>query len=410
MVVPAIPTRSREWTPVLTGLRADLLDCMQVNLAALADRAYRPGAHLELGASLRFHITAGPAGTPAVTASVEQRLTEAGDLLGLRVTRRWDDVPGTRLRELLAEHSPLYVVADTFTMSWLPYAGNQHMQHSFLLVDADDPCVLVDGYHNSTQWGDARPGTWRMPAAQFDAAVPRATAMAVAAGGAPTLDRPTVLRDNASALRAEADQIEDYLAAVRRRAGEAQAATQLVLDVWLLGRSRALHAAWLANDPTTADAAREAAARADDWLALASQSYVAMRRVHRGGAFPAPVLDQLDGLLRGEVAFADGLADTGRVPPQSAPTAESNRIRGVLADEVRAALGVGPEVPVDDRPLRTLPGFNSFRLVEVIERAEARLRVELDPDDLTGTALHDLDSLGAVFDRARAATQRVSGR
>ncbi|WP_307961756.1 hypothetical protein [Salinispora arenicola] len=182
--MPAIPTRSREWTPVLTGLRAELLDCLQVNLAALADRAYRPGAHLELGASLRLHI-AQPAGTPAVTASVEQRLTEAGDLLGLRVTRRWDDVPGTRLRELRAEHSPLYLVADTFTMSWLPYAGNQHMEHSFLLVDADDPCVLVDGYHNSTQWGDARPGTWRMSAAQFDAAVPRATAMTVAADRGP---------------------------------------------------------------------------------------------------------------------------------------------------------------------------------------------------------------------------------
>ncbi|SCL54516.1 phosphopantetheine-binding protein [Micromonospora peucetia] len=406
VVVPAVPTRSREWTPVLTGLRADLLDCVQVNLAALADRAYRPGAHLALGATLRFHTAEGPAGAPAVTASVDQRLAEAADLLGLRVTRRWDDVSGARLRELLAEHSPLYVVADTFTMSWLPYAGNQHMEHSFLLVDAGEHCVVADGYHNSTQWGDARPGVWRMSAADFDAAVPHATAMTIAAEGAPVLDRAAVLRDNAAALRAGADRIEGYLTAVRQRAGEPEAAAQLVLDVWLLGRSRALHAAWLAGEADAADAAREAADRADAWLALAGQSYVAMRRVRRGGVFPAPVLDQLTGLLRGEVA----LAGAGSEPPHGGPVADPDRIRAVLADEVRAVLGVGPEVPVDQRPLRTLPGFNSFRLVEVIERAEARLGVELEPDDLTGPALHDLDSLGAVFDRARPATQGVSGR
>lgn len=412
VTVPAVPTRSRDWTPVLTGLRADLLDCIQVNLAALADRAYGPGTHLALGATLRFHTAEGPAGTPAVTASVEQRLAEAADLLGLRVTRRWDDVPGARLRELLAEHSPLYVVADTFTMSWLPYAGNQHMEHSFLLVDAGEHCVVVDGYHNSTQWGDARPGTWRMSAADFDATVPRATAMTVAADGAPVLDRAAILRNNAAALHAEADRIEDYLAAVRQQAGDREAAAQLVLDVWLLGRSRALHAAWLADHTTTADAVQEAAERADAWLALAGQSYVAMRRVRRGGVFPTPVLDQLAGLLRDDVTLAVRLAGAGGgpVPPQSGRAADPGRIRTVLTDEVRTVLGVGPEVPVDGRPLRTLPGFNSFRLVEVIERAEARLGVELDPDDLTGAALHDLDSLGAVFDRAHPTARAVSGR
>lgn len=245
-----------------------------------------------------------------------------------------------------------------------------------------------------------------MSAADFDAAVPHATAMTIAAEGAPVLDRAAVLRDNAAALRAGADRIEGYLTAVRQRAGEPEAAAQLVLDVWLLGRSRALHAAWLAGEADAADAAREAADRADAWLALAGQSYVAMRRVRRGGVFPAPVLDQLTGLLRGEVA----LAGAGSEPPHGGPVADPDRIRAVLADEVRAVLGVGPEVPVDQRPLRTLPGFNSFRLVEVIERAEARLGVELEPDDLTGPALHDLDSLGAVFDRARPATQGVSGR
>ncbi|MFI5844836.1 phosphopantetheine-binding protein [Catenuloplanes sp. NPDC051500] len=404
VVVPAVSTRSREWTPVLTGIRAELLDCLQANLAVLADHAYRPGAHLALGAAPRFHCATGAAGV-AVTASVEQRLSEAAALLGLRSAQRWDDVSGPRLRALLADHSPLYVVADTFTMTWLPYAGNQHMEHSFLLVEAGEHCVVVDGYHNSTPWGDARPGTWRMPAAAFDAAVPRADAMTIVAGGAPVLDRAAVLRDNAAAARADAGRVEGYLTAVRSRADDPDGAAQLVLDIWLLGRSRALHAAWLADDPATAGAAREAAERADAWRALAGQSYVAMRRVRRGGAFPGHVLDQLTGLLSDEGALAGRLA-----VPSGGPAADPGRIRETLAEEVRAALGISPDTPVDGRPLRALPGFNSFRLVEVIERVETRLGVELDPDELTGAALHDLDSLSAAFGRARPAAQEVPGR
>ncbi|BCJ67438.1 acyl carrier protein [Polymorphospora rubra] len=417
-----MPTRSREWTPVLDGLRADLLDCLQVNLAAVADRAAGPGAHLALGAPLRFVTTAGPLGLPVLTASVERRLDEAAGLLGLRVDRRWTGVSGADLRELARDHGPLYVVGDAFTMPWLPYAGHEHMEHSFLLADAGPQCVVADGYHNSTRWGDARPGVWRLPAADLDAAVPAATAMTLTVAAAPEVDRAAVLRENAADLAAAQTAVDDYLDRIRARAGEPAVAAQIVLDVWLLGRSRALHAAWLAATAThppdaaatdpPGDRTGELAAHADSWLALAGQSYVAMRRAARGGAFPAAVLDRYAELLHTDVVLAGRLVAGAAAPPPSAdgvvgPAAvDPARIRAVLAAEFGAVLGLEPEA-VAGRPLRELPRYNSFRLVDVIERAEERLGVQLDPDDLTVTALRDLDSLCGVFGRARPVPEGV---
>ncbi|GIE90976.1 acyl carrier protein [Actinoplanes regularis] len=402
---PPVPTRSRDWTPVLAGLHADLMDCIQVNLAAFADRAHGAGTHLALGALLRFDTVPGPGGVPIVGATVEQRLAEAADLLAVRVDQRFDDVTGARLREISAGSAPLFVVADAYTMSWVPYAGHQHMEHSFLLLAADGPVLVGDGYHNATPWGDIRPGVWRLPAAGFDDAVPRATAMTLTAAAPPVLDRAAVLTENAVAMSAATGRIDRYLAALHEHREEPETAARLVLDVWLLGRSRALHAAWLGTYPEV-DAAGQASAQAESWSALAAQSYVAMRRASRGGAFPTAVLDRLGELLHEDVALARRLAGgdpaTG-TPAGAGSTGDPDGTRAVLAEELAAVLGLGAGL-LDGRPsLRSLPGFNSFRLVEVIERVEARLRVTLDPDELTGAALHDLDTLTVLFDRARSA-------
>jgi len=72
-------------------------------------------------------------------------------------------------------------------------------------------------------------------------------------------------------------------------------------------------------------------------------------------------------------------------------------------DAVRAAvlLAVQEVLHIDEptvlaaQTLRALPNYNSFRLVDIIERVETRLNVELD--DLTPQALRDIDSLCAAF-------------
>jgi acyl carrier protein len=348
------PVQSRDavWSPVLAGIRADALDCLQANLAVVADRALGPGAHLALGAPLDLRWTVADTGIPAVTADLDVRLAEAARLLGIRVTDRGDRLAG-----------PAYVVADAYEMSWLPYAGREHLEHSFLAVPGRPGTVtVVDAYHNDTRWGSARPGVWRLPEAE----VPTGTVLTLAVEPVPAPDPAAVLAANATRLAAA--DAPGYLAAVRAATGRPGAIEQLVLDVWLLSRSRLLHAYWLGEDAP------------QDWLTLGSHLYLAMRR---GKPTPAPLVDELDRLLAAE-----------RTSPLG-PLA-------VVEATLRDVLGVGPDVPVADRPLRELPNFDSFRLVEVVTRLEGRFGVELEADQLAPDNLRDAGSLAGLFGRVGA--------
>jgi hypothetical protein len=70
-----------------------------------------------------------------------------------------------------------------------------------------------------------------------------------------------------------------------------------------------------------------------------------------------------------------------------------------VTEAVRGSLLLG------DRPirgvdmLRALPGFNSFRLVEMIDRIESDLGVEL-PAEVGAGDLRDVDGLCRLFTRA----------
>ncbi|KAA2261400.1 acyl carrier protein [Solihabitans fulvus] len=371
-------TYDRLWSPVLETLRADALDCVQANLAAVADRHNGSGAHLALGSALRFETEPGQDGAPQVASSVPYRLAAAHDLLGLRVAKRFDDVDGAALRELVGEHGPLYVIADAHTLAWTPYAGQQHTEHTFLLSASD---TVVDAYHDETPWGSCRPSVWRLSPTDFDAMVPSATVLLLATE--PVTARPGALADNARALADAVPDIDAYLAANR-------GSDQLVLDVWLLGRSRLLHAAWLGGNA-------EADAHAGAWLALASQTYVAWRRAKRTGALPATVLDELARLLHEDVAMAGRLAAAEPVA-----AADDDLVRATVLAAIEDVLRLDESIVLAARTLRDLPNFNSFRLVDIIERVESQLNVELDADDLTPQALRDTDSLCAAFARRSA--------
>jgi acyl carrier protein len=373
-------THDRLWSPLLDSLRADALDCVQANLALVADRHAGPGSHLALGATLAFDTEQGTGGVEKVVSSVPHRLTQAEDLLGLRVKDRFDSVDGPQLRELVAHTGPLYVIGDAHTMSWLPYAGQQHLEHTFLLSTPD---TVVDAYHDETRWGPTRPGAWRLSPAELDAMVPSATALLISTGPVPVADTIFRLAANATAMTTAVPRIDSYLAAHRESFGDVALLEQLVMDIWLLGRSRLLHAAWLGTveSPDLVAAAED---HAQCWLALAAQSFVALYRARRGGRVSGAVLDELDRLLHEDVAMAVRLstADTVHAAVVAA-IQEVLRVDGV-------ALAAAPT-------MRELPNYNSFRLVEIIEKVEARLGVELDPDDLNAQTLRDVDSLCQAF-------------
>ncbi len=366
-------TYDRVWSPLLETVRANALDCVQANLAVVADRHAGAGAHLELGSTLRFDTEPGPDGVPRVVSSVPYRLAAAHDVLGLRVSQRWDGIGGGQLRRLVADTGPLYVVADAYTLGWTPYAGRQHTDHTFILSTSDS---VVDAYHDETPWGSCRPGVWRLSTAELDAMVSSATALLLAAE--PVTARPSPLAANACAMADAVSSIEAYLAAQRGLSD------QLVLDVWLLSRSRLLHAAWLAHHGRPSTAMDE---QAQAWLTLASQAYVARRRARTPHA---TVLDELGRLLGEDVAIASRLAAMEPAVPASA-----DAVRAAVLLAVQEVLHIDEPTVLAARTLRALPNYNSFRLVDIIERVETRLNVELD--DLTPEALRDIDSLCAAF-------------
>jgi acyl carrier protein len=354
------------WSPTLETLRADALDCVQANLAAMADHHGGAGAHLELGAPLRFDTEPGPDGLPRVASSVPYRLSAARELLGLDVSQRWDGVGADELRELVVRHGPLYVVADAYGLGWTPYAGRRHTEHTFVLSTPD---TVVDAYHDETPWGSCRPGVWRLSPAEL---IPSATALLLVS--TPVAPRADVLGANARAMTDAVPAIDAYLEA------DHTDVDRLVLDIWLLGRSRLLHAAWLAQHSFG-----EIEAHAQAWLTLAAKSFVAVRRSRRTGSVPTTVLAELGRLLHEDVAIAGRLA-VGR-----------DTVSTAVHAAIRETLHVDDDTVLAADTLRELPGYNSFRLVEIIERIETTLRVELAEDALTAEAMRDVAGLCAAF-------------
>ncbi|GGM47032.1 acyl carrier protein [Dactylosporangium sucinum] len=349
------------WTPILRDLHASALDCLQTSFALLADAAHGAGTHLALGAARPFRDGGRPA-TP------DERAAQAEALLGLRVDGRWLRLTGPQTRRLAEDF--LYVSADAFDLPWCPYAGHEHMRHSFLARAAGDEVTVVDAYHNDTAWGEARPGVWRLTAEAFDAALEGgAHVLAVAAGPPPRLDPDAILAGEAERQDRARPAVEAFLARTREALGTAE--ERLVLDVWLLGREQQLHEDWLASVGRPTESQRER------WQQLAARTYLAQRR-GRPNAALVDELAELLGALDVETAVLTALRETLDI--------EDERLRAA-------------------RTLRDLPGFNSFRLVDVIERVEHDLGVTVPGDALTAENLRDVGSLCAMF-----ATAGRSGR
>ncbi|GAA0706665.1 acyl carrier protein [Dactylosporangium roseum] len=384
-------TRDRTWSPLLDAVRAPALDCLQTSLALLAEHHHGPGAHLALGARSGFAVRWGP--PPSLETPAAARLAEAAALAGLHVTERREGLDGPAVRGFAADAGVLYVLADAFAMRWTPYHGLAHLEHSFLLQPDGGRWKVIDGYHNETARGVARPGVWRLTADDLDEALRGgATALTIAAGPRPVLDPAAILAANAATFAAAAADVERYLAAVRAGVtGPDPVAPldQLVLDVWLAGRARLLHAAWLATVPGLAPASVAAAeAQAERWLRLAGESYVALRRAQRGAEIPLAVLDGVEAALRADVTVAAEIA------------AGLDPVRTAVEAAVRAVLQVDDETLAAAASFRDLPNFNSFRLVDIVERVESQLGVELAAEALTSAALHDLTTLTGAFKTA----------
>lgn len=301
------------WDPVLAGIRADALDCLQSTLAIIADEAYGPGAHLALGCRWRFPAR-GPDGAVGVQPSVAERMAQASEVLGLQVSQPEGPLDPPDLRRL-ADTAPVYVVAESFDLQWLPYARAatryRNMPHSFLLEKARSGYIVVDAYRTDTEWGRARPSAWALSAAGLNRAIgSQALAMRVTAAPAlPTIDRVAAMAANAVTAQAAAPDIDAYADNARAALERPEGIERLVLDIWVLCRERLLHMAWLGDHP----AAAAAGAAVQKWQQLAAQSYLAMRRAQRGARPSVTLAEDIARLLHSDAALMVRLAETSPV-------------------------------------------------------------------------------------------------
>ncbi|MFC4049245.1 acyl carrier protein [Actinomadura syzygii] len=399
------PVTGHRWESALRGLRAEALDCVQTTVALLADHVHGVGAHLALGTDWRFP-TPHDAAAASLRPPLSARLAQAARL-GLSAVPSGSQATSGDVCERAKTGEPVFLVADAYVLPWVPYTGHRHMAHSFLLASRPGGHLVVDAYHNDTEWGPARPGAWALTDGELDAVLADgATVVTIE----PTGKRPVppapaeVLAANAAQAQDAAAHIDGYIAAVERGLDDTEAVENLVLDIWLLGRERLLHALWLGEHPAAARAREHAAA----WRRLAAHSYLAMRRARTDGRFAGTVLAEMSRQLHADADLARSLAPeppptpAGDVPPVGAVTV-------AVLDAVRHTLRLDEQTIRAAGTLRALPGFDSFRLVDIISRVEERLGVRL-PGDLSGDKLSDIDGLCELF--TAAATERAgrSGR
>lgn len=124
------------------------------------------------------------------------------------------------------------------------------------------------------------------------------------------------------------------------------------------------------------------------------------RRVVRGRGEPAGVVRRLGELLDADREAFGGLVATPRKPTTVHSGAVGDEsLRRSVASVVSAVLGVPDARLLDGAEFTALPRFSSFRLVEIIERLEGELGVELDPADLVPENLHRVDDLCRIVRR-----------
>ena len=278
-------------SPTEKTVHAELLDCIQSNLAVFADHFHGPDSHLALGAAVRFRPVTGADGLPTVEPPFAEQIDAATEWLGLSQDLSWRDVSGQAIGELANRHGSLYVVADSFEMSWLPYFGHRHMDHSFLVEAVDDHATVIDAYLNHTPWGRAEPGRWE---SDWSALPPASLVLR--------------LTPTAGTLKAEphvdCQSPTDYVTAYATHPDKRLAFERLAAEAWLLARSRKLHAAFLAyrGEPGTA----ELRAHLDLWDELAGRAFLAMRRVGSGRPAPENLLTDLEAALTADPAVFGG--------------------------------------------------------------------------------------------------------
>ncbi|WNV85126.1 hypothetical protein [Umezawaea sp. Da 62-37] len=227
--------------------------------------------------------------------------------------------------EALRGGRAVLVVGDAYHLPWLPYAGNEHMEHGFVVegIDSTDgirePVVhVVDPYDNTTSYGRATPQTCKVSVGDLATALVGGSWAVLAAIGEPEpIDVCVQVLANAAEIVAAAQDGAFARLVDGHRHLDARAVEHLSLQTWLLSRNRSLHQLWLLDvRPQLREAglddlpARFDAEVVTAWRRATEMAYLASRRVHAGRAAPPSVLAAVERALDHEFETAQRILRT----------------------------------------------------------------------------------------------------
>lgn len=349
---------------------AELFDCMQVNLAALAERRNGLQYRFALGKMLQFKPRIGSDGLPTVEPSERDYIFAAEQWLGLRLVDRQNIQSVSQLHSMAEKYGCLYVIADAFDLRWVPYFTHKHMDHSFLIELEGAGFLIADNYCNETQWGAARPGSWSMSHLEVD----ELCSAGIQAFAFEPQTPPSVPLSLKMSMVSYRREVSAYLSAYRQHPSSIEALERLTLETWLMARSRRLYVAWYGDSfPVSNTLISEHLA---GWRSQVEHTYIAYRRSARGGGSSAAVLDRLARLLEidGQIFFLESL-------------------RNQIALATAQVFEVSVEEILNGTVFSSFATFSSFRVVEMIEFIEDQVGFSFNPDDLTPENLHSIEGL-----------------
>jgi hypothetical protein len=288
------------------GIDTRLLDCWEVTLAMalLADGPH--DVRSALGAQWWFQFV--PGAPPRL--DVEPTADRVAELTGLRLTTR--AVAAGELaavcRATLAEGRAPMVVTDAYLLPWCPYAGQKHVEHSFVVLDAADGLRVVDAYDNRTQWGDAVPLETFVDASVVAALetepLTRIHTLVPDRRPAPTR-RADLFARTIGALAGWTAPYDGFIETYCHPDVDVAAFDEFCEACWTIERRRGLYAAWLADlavEPGLADRFRvEIVAR---WAEVNKFAYLALRRLRAGRKVPSGIADLVAAAAKAEQDLA----------------------------------------------------------------------------------------------------------
>ncbi|MDR1265296.1 MAG: hypothetical protein LBK42_06970 [Propionibacteriaceae bacterium] len=326
----ATPDVEQFWAE-FSKIDAKLLDCVDVNLAVIIARRGVSDVRTPFAAEWHFDILECD-GLITPTTSRRPIAERVRRTTGLRMVR--DHLAGRTLTEVLNGFStlkfPVLCYADAFYLPWSPYAGNEHVEHSFLVAGVPSGSRefrVADAYSNLTEWGLATPAVQVVSVASVERAM---MFLSTSMAGTiyyfddqkqedMTFDLIEQLVENAHAVSAlpHQEKMRRYSNFHQERSHDLVHMRSFVLGTWLAARSRKLHHLWLSDinkifpylmptgfiDQFHTDVV-------EVWDTLQENAYIQSRRVARGRSASTGIFETLGMTLAANEARLAAALDT----------------------------------------------------------------------------------------------------